>query len=650
MNPAEPLSPFQSFESVVADALSRRDFVRMGLGSLAVGFFAGSASGEEAATTSLFGFQGVPISSSDEVKVPQNYRPKVLYAWGDPVNGQGPAFQADASNSADDQVQQAGMGHDGMQWFPWPGDDADRSDRGLLVMNHEYTDQGLLFEDGVEPMTAEKVRKSQAAHGVSVIAVEKKDGEWKVVPTKWSRRITATTPMTLTGPAAGCKLVQTQADPTGLKVLGTFNNCASGKTPWGTYLACEENVHGYFGNDDAGFQPNADQKRYGFNATGANYEKEEGKPAISLYHWWKHDSRFDLAKEPHEANRFGFVVEIDPQNPESTPRKHTALGRFKHENAAVTLSKGKHAVVYMGDDEKNEYIYKFVSSGTYDPANREANLKLLENGTLYVAKFENDGSGKWIPLVLGQSRLTKDEVFTAQSDISVRTRVAADKVGATTMDRPEWVAVHPKSGKVFVTLTNNSSRGEDSAKVNNANPRTKNVFGHIVSWDEAGGDAAAETFQWSIFLLAGDPTIAPAKPEEPKVNIKGDIFGSPDGLTFDSRGILWIQTDVSSSKLGQKDYKNLGNNMMLAADPNTGLVRRFLTGPKGCEITGLAFTPDLKTMFVNIQHPGERPKENEPSDPKEPKAVSTWPDGANGGRPRPATVVITHHEDKVIGA
>ncbi|RBP43614.1 hypothetical protein DES53_10512 [Roseimicrobium gellanilyticum] len=648
MNPSESPEPLPSFDSLLAEAISRRDFVRMGLGSLAVGFFAAESSAKEP-ETSLFSFQGVGVSTEDKVHIPDAYgKPKVLYAWGDPIDGQGPVFKPDAGNSAEEQEKQAGMGHDGMQWFPWPGDDASRSDRGLLVMNHEYTDQGLLFTDGLEPITEEKVRKSQAAHGVSIIAVEKKDGEWKVVPSQWSRRVTAYTPMTLTGPAAGCELVRTQADAKGLNVLGTFNNCASGKTPWGTYLACEENVHGYFGCDAEGFQPNADQKRYGFTASGANYEKEEGK-ATSLYHWWKHDQRFDLGKNPHEANRFGFVVEIDPQNPDSVPRKHTALGRFKHENAAVTLSKGKHAVVYMGDDEKNEYIYKFVSSGTYDPANRESNLKLLETGTLYVAQFKDDGSGKWLPLVLGQPGLVKSDVFTNQSDISVRTRQAADKVGATTMDRPEWVAVHPISGKVFVTLTNNSSRGEESAKINSANPRTKNAFGHIISWDEAGGDAAAETFQWSIFLLAGDPTIPPAKDGEPKVNIKGDIFGSPDGLTFDPRGILWIQTDVSSSKIGQKDYKNLGNNMMLAADPNTGLVRRFLTGPKGCEITGLAFTPDLKTMFVNIQHPGERSKENEPSDPKDPKAVSTWPDGANGGRPRPATVVITHSDGKLIG-
>lgn len=626
-----------SFDSFVAEALSRRDFVRMGLGSLAVGFFAGetTASTTDAPTT-LFTFQGVPVSNADEVKVPKDYAAKVLYAWGDPVNGQRPAFKPDASNTAEEQEQQAGMGHDGMQWFPWPGDAEDRSDRGLLVMNHEYTDQGLLFTSGLQPMTAAKVRKSQAAHGVSIIAVERKDEEWKVVPSDLSRRITAYTPMKLTGPAAGTDLVRTKEDPGGLDVLGTFNNCASGKTPWGTYLACEENIHGYFGSESAEFKPDADLKRYGFKIHGAAHQE------TPLYHWWKHDQRFDLQEEPKECNRFGYVVEIDPYDPASPPRKHTALGRFKHENAAVTLSKDNRAVVYMGDDENNEYIYKFVSSGTCDSDNRKANMQLLESGTLYVAQFKSGNQGVWLPLANSNDDHAKD--------VCVRTRQAADKAGATKMDRPEWVAVNEKTKRVFVTLTNNSSRGESTSPLNDANPRTKNPFGHIISWDEADGDPAATTFQWNIFVLAGDPHIPPVKKGEPEVNIQGDPFGSPDGLTFDDRGILWIQTDVSSSKIGKGPYQNLGNNMMLAADPDTGHVRRFLTGPNGCEITGLAFTPDHSTMFVNIQHPGERPEEGEPSDPAHPNAVSNWPDRLTSGRPRPATVVITHLKGKKIGA
>jgi secreted PhoX family phosphatase len=673
MNSSESPEPLNSFDSLVAEAISRRDFVRMGLGSLAVGFFAAESSAQDA-QASPFTFEGVPVSSCDEVKVPKNYQPKVLYAWGDPVNGQGPAFKSDGTNTTAEQKQQAGMGHDGMQWFRWPEDEKDGSKRGLLVMNHEYTDPGLMFEDGLKTMSKDKIEKSQAAHGVSVIAVAKqKNGEWKVVPSKWSRRITANTPMTFTGPAAGCDLLKTNAYQDGMTVLGTFNNCASGKTPWGTYLTCEENVHGYFGSKDLNFKPNPDQKRYGFKRDGESFKESEAADAkdISRYQWWKHeDSRFDLKDHPNEPHRFGYVVEIDPQNPEPKPRKHTALGRFRHENAAVTLSKDNRAVVYMGDDAKNEYIYKFVSKGVYDSnlANREANMTLLESGTLYVAKFENGGKGTWIPLVQGQGELTKDHGFEHQYQISVRTRQAADRAGATSMDRPEWIAVQPGTGKVFVTLTNNSNRGKQPGSpnspdgttedekaqppINDANPRTGNPFGHIISWDEAGGDAAAVTFDWSIFILAGDPKAEEPVGDEPRVNIKEgqDHFGSPDGLTFDDRGILWIQTDVSSSKLGKKPYQNLGNNMMLAADPATGMVRRFLTGPRGCEITGLAFTPDLQTMFVNIQHPGEPSKDGHPSNPDDPKAVSTWPDGLSGGRPRPATVVITHLEGKAIGA
>ncbi|MEZ0276940.1 MAG: PhoX family phosphatase, partial [Roseimicrobium sp.] len=270
MNPPKSDESLNSFESLVVNVISRRDFARMGLGSLAVGFFAAESSAQDAQAPP-FTFEGVPVSSCDEVKVPKNYQPKVLYAWGDPVNGQGPAFKPDAGNSTAEQEQQAGMGHDGMQWFRWPDDEKDGSERGLLVMNHEYTDPGLMFEDGLKTMSEDKIRKSQAAHGVSVIAVENKDGEWKVAPSKWSRRITANMPMTFTGPAAGCDLLITKGDPTGRHVLGTFNNCASGKTPWGTYLTCEENVHGYFGTKSDGFTPNDDQNRYGLEGKGETF-------------------------------------------------------------------------------------------------------------------------------------------------------------------------------------------------------------------------------------------------------------------------------------------------------------------------------------------------------------------------------------------
>ena len=457
----------------------------------------------------------------------------------------------------------------------------------------------------------------------------------------FARRVTARTPMRVSGPAAGHALLRTTFDPDGRTVLGTINNCGYGATPWGTYLACEENFNGYFVNTTGDAPGVADpverkavlagQKRYGINDKGLGYR------------WHEHDERFDAARHPNEAHRFGWIVEIDPFDPKSQPVKHTALGRFKHEGAFVTLAADNRVVVYSGDDERNEYVYKFVSAGRYVPSDRTANLKLLEQGTLYVARFNPDGSGQWLPLVHGQGGLDAAAGFQSQADVLVNVRAAADALRPTKMDRPEWIAVHPRSSEVYVTLTNNNTRGTDKGPATDpANPRANNVFGHIARWKE-DGDAAATRFAWDVFLLCGDP----ASPEEGKRgNVKGDVFGSPDGLWFDARGVLWIQTDVSTSVLHKGDYAKLGNNQMLAADPETREVRRFLTGPSGSEVTGVVTTPDGRTMFVNIQHPGETSSER--SDPKNPTAVSSWPDGS--GRPRAATVVVRRQDGGVIGA
>lgn len=630
MNDSQPFDAILPFP-----AANRRDFIRAGLGSMAVGFFGGAEI--LAAPYGLpFSFPRIGVSTYDDVKVPKTYRCEVLYAWGDPVDGVAPQFQPGAQDQAAAQALQAGMGHDGMEWFPFPGDDPKNSSRGLLVMNHEYSDPGLLLPNGLADLAQNAkatVDKMKAAHGISVIAVEKSaDGKWKVIPSKFSRRITADTAMEVTGPAKGSPYIETRPDANNQpRVYGTFNNCAAGKTPWGTYLTCEENFHNYFGSD-LPVTETAEQKRYGLKA-----------PWSEVNLWWKGDERFDLAKHPNEANAFGYVVEIDPEAPaEIAPRKLTALGRFKHENAAVTLAKDERVVVYMGDDEKGEYIYKFVSKQPYTSGMPKADAqKLLEAGDLYAAVFEKKSSGetigKWVPLHQPGEDLAKVCVFT---------RMAAQNAGATPMDRPEWVAVHPGTNEVFVTLTNNDKRGIDTA-VDAANPRPHNVYGHIVKWVEDGSDPSALSFRWDIFLLAGDPATFDSN-EAGKPTIKGDMFGSPDGLKFDNRGrILWIQTDVSAKVAGTGPYyQNLGNNMMLAADPVTGVVHRFLTGPRGCEITGLAMTPDSRTLFVNIQHPGESPEEV--SDPKNPKAVSSWPHNAD--RPRSATVVITHLDGKEIGA
>jgi len=584
------------------------------------------------ADTGEIGFSAISGSREDRVRVPVGYSANVVYRWGDPVGSAAgmPAFKTDGSNTAAEQALQAGMHHDGIEYFAMPYG-SQSSARGLLVMNHEYTDDGLLHGDGFNNWSAEKVRKSQNAHGVSVIEVENRAGQWSVVrPSRYARRITAQTPMRIAGPAAGHASLQTAADPVGDEVLGTINNCASGYTPWGTYLTCEENWNGYFVN--AGTIP-PEQRRYGVTEKGAGYR------------WHEFDQRFDAAANPNEPNRFGWVVEIDPFEPGSKPVKRTALGRVKHEGAALALTADNRVVFYMGDDQQFEYIYKFVSRDPYNKTDRAANRDLLDHGTLYVAKFNADGSGEWLALVHGSNGLTTENGFVSQADILIKTRQAGDRAGATKMDRPEWTAVNPRDKSVYCTLTNNSARGaKDQPGVDAANPRANNTFGHIIRWHERDSDAAALAFKWDIFVLAGDPLLADANKQG---NIKGDVFGSPDGLWFDPAGRLWIQTDVSTSVLNRGDYAGVGNNQMLCADPATGRIRRFLTGPKGCEITGITMTPDGASMFINIQHPGETASER--SDPAQPLAVSSWPDGEAAGRPRSSTIVIRRDDGGIVG-
>ena len=612
---------------------SRRTLLRGGLAGTLTGLLAplsGMAALAGCATVGsggpLLGFKGVPVSTADSVVVPEGYSVQVIAAWGEAVglSGENPAFKHDGGNTAAEQETQLGMHHDGIHFFTQNG-----STSGLLVMNHEYVDDGLLHIDGLKTWNAQKVRKAQAAHGVSVIEVEQKNGRWDIVrPSPWARRITGNTPMALAGPAAGHALVKTAADPNGRRVLGTLNNCASGITPWGTYLTCEENFMGYFSGGD---RLSEHEARWGMRKNGWGYR------------WHEHDERFDAVKNPNEPNRFGWVVEIDPMNPSSTPIKRTAMGRAAHEGATTALTKDGRAVVYMGEDARFEYIYKFVSRDRVKPGGFAANAELLDHGTLYVAKFDGDGKGRWIALTHGQGPLTAANGFADQGELMIKARQASDALGATKMDRPEWIDID-KQGWVYCTLTNNSNRADGKgADVDAANPRKNNTTGNIIRWKD-GGDFDGEVFQWNHFVLAGDPA---NERIEAKGNVKGDAFGCPDGLWTDARGVLWIQTDMSTSAMGKGDLALLGNNAMLAADVRTGDIRRFLTGPAGCEITGATATPDGRTMFINIQHPGESPSEK--SDPEAPRKVSNWPDFRADGRPRSATVVIRKNDGGVIG-
>lgn len=684
-----------SMQDLIDRAVSRRSLLKSGIGAAALGFFATSFltgckndDNNNAPATPLaermLGFVAIATSSGDTVMVPSGYVAEPFLPWGEPLNAFAPAWASDASQGWVEQEQQVGDNHDGMSFFGFdntgtgPGT---RSDEGLLVMNHEYINPEYFYKPGTDPadwlvpFTYEKVKKGLAGHGVGVYHVKRAaNGTWSHVKTStYNRRITGYTPMLITGPAAGNALLQTVADPTGTSVLGTLNNCANGFTPWGTYLTCEENFNGYFGYVGAR-TPSSLENRYGLSATGFGYR------------WHTADPRFDVNATPNEFNRHGWIVEIDPFNPGSTPMKRTAMGRFKHENAALVIASSGKVVIYSGDDERNEYIYKFVSTGTFDAANplSAANRTLLNSGTLFVAKFEvgttvgdNAGTGTWIPLVHDTNGLTAANGFANQAEVLIKARQAADRVGATMMDRPEWITANPKvAGEIFVTLTNNNRRGTATASTNNpdgsttagsarppideANPRAVNNWGHIIKWLETGGVASATTFTWDIFLIAGNPQAFPkpdAKGGSSNINT-ANMFNSPDGIGFDSFGRLWIETDGNYSNVG--DYAGQGNNQMLASNPTTKEVRRFLVGPSGCEITGLTFTPDRKTMFINIQHPGE--VGSHPNKPAAYPAVggdnwiannaasfSVWPGAAGSGRPRSATVVVRRTDGGVIG-
>jgi secreted PhoX family phosphatase len=406
-----------------------------------------------------------------------------------------------------------------------------------------------------------------------------------------------------------------------------------GVTPWGTYLTCEENFNGYF---KATKEATAEQKRYGISAKTAGYR------------WHEHDARFNAERIRTKPTASAGWSRSTPCARTAMPVKRTALGRIKHEGAFVTLARDQRVVVYMGDDERFEYIYKFVSSRPYVKGESTANL--LDEGTLHVARFDEDGRGRWLALTHGQSGLTAANGFADQAEVLIKTRQAADALKATRMDRPEWIAVHPQTGEVYCALTNNAKRGSSEVPgLNAANPRASNLFGHILRWRERGGDAAAETLSWDVFVECGNPEL---NETNLKGNIKGDLFASPDGLWFDRGGRLWIQTDVSTSVLGDRNHAAFGNNQMLVADPVNGAVRRFLTGPRGCEVTGITATPDGQTLFINIQHPGESASER--ADPAQPTAISAWPGNQfpelGGGRPRSATVAIRRLGGGVIGA
>jgi secreted PhoX family phosphatase len=625
---------------LIQSQLDRRTVLGGALGAAALQFLGGATlSGRASAAPSFgasggtptLGFAEVPPSSADTVVVPAGYTYKVIVPWGTPLFLGAAEFREDASNTAAEQAQQVGFNHDGMHYFRFP---ANPNRRGLLVLNHEYTDASQIYTAAQgasitnDAAGREKVAKALAGHGVTVVELRRDStSNWKhLVGSPYNRRVTGSTPVAFSGPVSATHpALQSTVVP---NPLGTLNNCGHGHTPWGTYLACEENFNGYFGANGP-YTATALQARYGLTASGFGYG------------WHVAEPRFDLNANPNEPNRFGWVVEIDPFNPASTPVKRTALGRFKHEGAWCTQSAG-HVCVYSGDDENGDYLYKYVSDAPW--AQMLANGQSpLDFGKLYVAKFNANGTGEWLLLEHGSGPLTVANGWADQADVLIRTRQAADAVGATRCHRPEWVAVNETTDDVYVTFTNGT--GNNAPHNSNRDP---NPYGHIVRLKETGGDHRLTSFDWSIFLLAGDNQY------DPLVPATQPLFGSPDGLWCDDEGRLWIQTDISNSSQNRQDrgYDRIANNMMLVANPATGELKRFLTGPRGCEVTGVVLSPDKRTIFVNIQHPGESTNYwnglfGAPTNAN-PATVSSWPNGS-GARPRPATLAIRRIDGGLIG-
>ena len=717
-----------TFDSVLAARLSRRGLLRGGVGTVGTallgGFSVAACGGSDDVVQTpgetLLGFSAVAKSLSDAVIVPAGYTASVLYALGDPLSASSAAYKNDGTDTGFED--RAGDHHDGMEWFGLSSDgklSASATDRGLLAVNHEATtDEKLssffLHANGgttTLPRPASEIDKEVAAHGISVVEVKKTAGKWATVQSSpFNFRLTPLSEIEISGPARGSALMITKFSPTGTKTRGTLNNCGTGKTPWGTFLTGEENWFGYFtrpstddaarGNDKSVTALN----RYGRAQGAASRHGWESGGSADKYARWINAKLGTSANGSddyrNEMNGMGFIVEIDALDKSKSAKKRTGLGRFAHESAAFGIPVvGQPLVVYMGDDARNEYMYKYVSTALWsaadaNPADRMATGdKYLDNGKLYVAKYNADGSGQWIELTIANPAIANYSgyKFADQADVVVNARIAGDAVGATKMDRPEWGGVNPANGEIYQTLTNNSNRrvepsGSSQVAPDAANPRVYtdmkgstaqpgNPNGHLLRMKEGAGGGSATSFTWDIYLFGAE-----SGADKGMVNISNltadQDFSSPDGLVFSpSTGICWIQTDDGA-------YTDVTNCMMLAAIPgkvgdgskktlsytkadgskldvatNVGQVptpstlKRFLVGPVGCEITGLCETPDGKTMFVNIQHPGENTSQANIGDPT--KYTSQWPTNAGygaGKRPRSATIVITKNDGGRIGS
>ncbi|MEQ8378622.1 PhoX family protein [Parvibaculum sp.] len=593
----------------------------------------------ETAPDAIFGFEEVPRGINGDHHVAADHDAEILIRWGEPLLKDAPDFDV-RKQSAASQLAQFGYNNDYIGFISLPyGSGA--SDRGLLCVHHEYTNDDLMYpgypaDNPASFYTQDVVEISMAAHGGSIVEVARgDDGKWSIVrDSEYNRRLTPlSTAMTFSGPAAGHPRLQTNEDPTGLHVMGTFNNCAGGITPWGTWLMSEENINFYFMGENA----DADE--------AVNHERM-GVPGSRSYPWGYFHKRFDISREPREPNRFGWVVEVDPLDPASTPVKRTALGRFKHEGCENTLTKDGRLVVYMGDDQAFEYLYKFVSAAEVS-ADRAANASLLDEGTLYVARFEEDGSGRWMPLVHGENGIDEASGFSSQADVVIEARRAADILGATPLDRPEDVTPNDATGKVYVALTNSKEREETNA----VNPRAGNLWGQIVELTPEGRDHASENFTWTMLVKCGDPMFPAIGAEWHPEAGRNNWFACPDNMAVDRKGRLWVATDQGSGWNAASSSAD-GLYALATTGEKRGLARRIFRAPVGAEVCGPCFTPDGTTLFLAVQHPGADGTKNfkgfeRASTFDDP--ATRWPDFASDMPPRPSVVVITAKKGGPVG-
>jgi secreted PhoX family phosphatase len=566
-------------------------------------------------------FTEIAHGQDDHVHVPEGYVADVLIRWGDPIFADSPVFDIQNLTAAA-QEKQFGYNNDFVGFLPLPLNSTN-SDHGLLAVNHEYTLPKLMHSGSPKngALTQSQVDIDIAAHGMSIVEVKRSDNKWTVIrDSKYNRRITPKTPMQFYGAAAGNDRLKTAMFADGIATGGTFGNCAGGVTPWGTVLTGEENIQGYFLGDSQNAKEAENHKRFGL----------DGK---ARYIWGKYYDQWNIDKNPAAALHGGWIVEIDPYDPTSTPKKRTSLGRLKHEGCNVHINTDGRVVAYTGDDQRFEYVYKFVSEQKYNPDNRAANMDILDKGTLSVANFQDDGSLTWHPLTYGENSLDQSNGFHSQADIMLDARKAADIVGATQMDRPEDVEVNPVNGNVYIMLTNNSKRRVD--QINAANPRAKNKSGQIIEMIPPNGDHAAETFTWEMLLIAGNPETEAGKYHD-NISPNGWL-ADPDNCAFDNRGNLWIATDGA-----YKDGFADGVWVCPIDGDERALTQHFLRTPHQAELCGPCFTPDNKTFFCAVQHPGEKGTFDKPT--------TRWPDFNDNMPPRPSLLTVTKKDGGVIGS